>query len=145
MAITTYDLSDVVLIIKDTRITGWGDGDAISYERLSPLGESVSGGDGEVVFSRTNDKRYRATLSVLPSTTAYKKLSELASEQHPSSGGSITGYAFSMLDSNNGDEVNEADAIFENIPGPSKASRVAAVEFQVLMPKPDVKLGATLT
>lgn len=57
MATLTYSPEEVAVIFRGKIITGYADGTFIQVKRLNPTWTEVSGADGEVTRTKSNDRR----------------------------------------------------------------------------------------
>jgi hypothetical protein len=78
----TYDLDKVLIIINGIRLTGFGEDAAIAFEPQSNIGEHTVSADGQVTFSRNNDKRVLATITLRETSKAVRDLYALLLAQN---------------------------------------------------------------
>lgn len=72
-----YDPDQVVVYFAGKRIQGFADGEFITVEQMSPGFTSVSGSDGEVARSKSNDRRAKVTVKLLQTSDSNDDLSEV--------------------------------------------------------------------
>lgn len=128
----TYDLDKVLGTLGGYRIGGHGETGAFEFEMASDIGDHSVSADGQVTFSRNNDKRVILTITVMETSVSYKDLGVLMKAQQLQS--PIEPLVFFMQDSINGDEVEEQYATFLTRPGPSKGKKVGERQFKLLLP-----------
>jgi len=68
--VKTFDLTEVNMMVGTLPISGFQDGDAMTWEPAEDLYNMVSGADGEVARSRTNNKSGTLTFNLLYSSDA---------------------------------------------------------------------------
>jgi hypothetical protein len=131
--VKTHDLKAVSLSVGGLPITGFGESGAVAFEVMSPIGESKVSADGEtVVFSRNNDPRVLARITVMRNSKAYQTLAGLAKAQRAQE--SILPMPFAMKNWITGAQVTEEYAVFQNIPLPSQEKEAGEDEFEILLP-----------
>lgn len=130
-----YDLKRNFLLIGGFRIGGFGEDAAITYEYGADIFEHNAGADGLVTFSRTNDLRMIATVTVMESSPSYRRLGLLLGQQLAElQAGPILPLPFSHTDSLNGDVINSPQCVFVSFPTPNKSRTVSEREFQIALP-----------
>ena len=141
----TYDLLSVYIIIGGQRISGFVEDDAISFEYASDIGEHAAGADGQVTFSRSNDKRVIATITLAETSLAYKQLGEQLQEQELET--TIQRRDFLMRDDISGDKISDEFCTFLTRPSLDKGRVFSAREFQILLPNgaEGLNFGSNLT
>lgn len=141
----TYDLLSVYIIVGGQRLTGFVEDDAISFEYAADIGEHAAGADGQVTFSRSNDKRVIATISLAETSLAYKQLGAQLQEQEAET--TIQRRDFLMRDDISGDKISDEFATFITRPSLDKGRTFGAREFQILLPNgaEGLKFGANLS
>jgi hypothetical protein len=131
--VKTHDLKAVSLSVGGLPITGYGESGAVAFEVMSPIGESKVSADGEtVVFSRNNDPRVLARITVMRNSKAYQTLAGLAKAQ--ASQESILPLPFAMKNWITGAQVTEEYAVFQDVPMPSQEKEAGEDEFVLLLP-----------
>lgn len=128
----TYDLAQVFLTLNGIRIAGFGEEGAVEFESVADIGEHIVSADGQVVFSRNNDKRVIATITVLETSRSARDLDEMRRAQEAAP--SIVPLVFYMQDTISGDEISEQYATFLNRPMPSKGKGAGEREFRLVLP-----------
>lgn len=128
----TYDFTENDVVLGGHRLSGYGEDGGVEYEQASEIGDHVAGADGQVTFSRNNDKRVIATITVMETSRAYQVLAELLRAQQAQT--EIEPLTYLHRDNINGDQVQSKYAVFLNRPNPSKERTAGEREFQVLLP-----------
>lgn len=128
----TYDFKANDISVGGFLLSGYAAEGGVEYEMSSEIGEHVAGADGQVTFSRNNDKRVVATITVMETSRSYQVLAELMQAQQDET--SVQPLAYMHRDSINGDTVASAYVVFLNRPTPSKARAAGEREFQLLLP-----------
>lgn len=144
----TYDLKNVVLIIGGIEVSGYGEGDdAISFDWNEDLCEKTVSADGQVVYSRINDRSLAVTVTVHQRSRAYTALAALMETQHGDTIGiappQILPLVFQLIDPSNGDSLSSFETVFMRRPAPSKGRTVGTVEFLLDLPSPKFIYGAS--
>lgn len=135
----SYDLkSGVQCIVAGVLVSGFGENDAVTVERMADQRESMPSADGDVVYSKTNDNRVRITLTLHDRSRAYRDLAAAAQAQLASP--VIVPTPFFLSDTN-GDSITSAEAIFMRLPEPSKNRRAGEVQFLLELPNPNITHG----
>lgn len=128
----TYDLSAVVFTLDGITLSGFGETDAVSYERASEIIDDGVSADGEVTVSRTNDRRVYAVITVMETSLAARRLDELYKAQRTQL--EILPMPFFMVDPISGDRISDQYAVFKEVPLPSKGKRHSERVFRLLLP-----------
>lgn len=68
--LAAFDASEVVMTVGEIAITGLADGTFVEITQENNSFESVSGADGEVVRTKSNDRRHTITFTLLQSSQA---------------------------------------------------------------------------
>lgn len=88
MAVTrNYDPGRVTLVVSGVQITGFAEGTFIKVSRMTPSFSSKVGAGGEVVRTRSRDKRIKIEITLLPSSPANDFMSELVATDEQVAGG----------------------------------------------------------
>lgn len=136
----TYDLKLVICTVGGVAINGYGDGDAITFEWAADIVEETVGADGDVVFSRTNDRRLRVTLNLMQKSRAHLLLFGLLELQHGDTVGIhppvILPVPFFLVDPSTGETIASGDTVFVSRPAPSKNKVAGAVVYKLTLPSP---------
>jgi len=74
--LATFDASEVVMSWGATKIDGLADGTFVEVVQENDSFTDVSGADGEVMRSKTNDRRFEITFTLMQSSDANGPLSE---------------------------------------------------------------------
>lgn len=117
-----HDLSQVTLAIGGYTLSGYGDGGAVKVEPVSPATESSIGADGQVTYSRTNDRRAKVTVTVRQNSVAHKHLHTLMLAQQTAP--VLAPLAFLLINAQTGERVSSAYFVFLERPGVEQAKGV---------------------
>jgi len=132
----TYDLTAVMLLIGGVVVTGFGDGDVISFTHPEDLTEPTVGADGQTVFSKLANDDMECEIILLPTSKAYTLLYALLVAQHPPGiGVKILPLPFLCQDTINGETVSSAGAVFLNRPEVTMGKTVGERVFRMYLPK----------
>jgi hypothetical protein len=82
-----YDPDQVTVSFAGQNITGWADGEFVRIEQETDNFSDVVGTDGEVVRSKTNDRRATITFLLMQTSDSNDVLSALANNDLANSGG----------------------------------------------------------
>jgi len=104
MSVRTYDPASVSVLIGGVPISGFADGTFISVERNNPKFQMVSGADGIVSRSKSNDKTGTMTLTLAQTSPSNDVLEGIAALDELSS----TGIVPVMVKDNSGRSVHFA-------------------------------------
>lgn len=130
----TYNLDAVFLMIAGIRVTGFSDGDVISFEHPEDLVDPIVGADGVVVMSGMSNDHMIATILLQPTSKAYPLLYAELVAQHPATGAvQIEPLSFICRDSINGETISTANAVFLNRPAPIMGKTVGEREFRLYL------------
>ena len=131
----TYDLTAVMLMIGGIHVTGFGDGDVISFTHPEDLAEPTVGADGGVVISRLANDHMECQITLLPTTQAYPLLYALLTAQHPAGdAGRIDPIAFLCEDTINGEKITSPSTVFLNRPEVAMGKTVGERVFRLYLP-----------
>lgn len=89
MAVKTYDPKQVLLIIGGAPIGGFADGEFISVERDEDTYTKISGADGEVSRSKSNNKMGELTVTLLQTSSSNLILSAIMQADELSNSGVV--------------------------------------------------------
>ena len=128
----TYDFAQVYITLDGRRITGFGADGGVKFTPEADLGEHDAGADGLVTFSRTNDKRVVAEITVKDNSAAYVWLSARMALQQLEN--PILPMPFFMRDINSGEQVSEGQTVFINVPEVEKVKASGDRVFRILLP-----------
>ena len=81
MAVTTYDVRDVNVIVNGRVITGFSDGSSIEAEKNQDNFTPHVGVKGEVTFAESNDETGTVTITVKSTSPSYPYLTSLANRR----------------------------------------------------------------
>lgn len=95
-----YDPGRHKIYVNGVEITGFADGTFVKVARMTPSFSSKAGAGGEVVRSRSRDKRGNIELTLLPSTASNDYLSGLIATDEQVVGGLGAVGAFMIKDLN---------------------------------------------
>lgn len=136
MSNRSYSFKAVQLVIGGIAIQGIAEG-GISFEMLADASETEVGIDGETATSFIADERVRCTVALMATSASNAALMGLyrAQQEAVDNGIERPPLPFLMVDTINGDEIPEPQAVFERIPGPNKAQASGVREWTFLLPR----------
>jgi len=113
-----YNLAAVQATLAESRITGFGETDAISLTPMSDVSESVSSADGAAVaVNAINDPRWEGSITVQYGSEAYDELWAYAKAQiTESKTGKVSETSFMLYDPISGLKVTESNLRFMRLP-----------------------------
>jgi len=138
----SWDLKRVFLVIGAFEITGFGPDDAMT---LAPNGERAThqtGADGETTASKSNDRSHILTVNVMQTGAGFRDLAALAKAQDEAEG--IPVLAFMIRDLNTGTTVRSRYATFLTYPELAFGKEAGSVEFQIMLPSPEIEIGSSI-
>ena len=131
----SYNLSAVFMMIGGIEVTGFGDGDVITFTHPEDLVEPVVGADGEVVMSGLSNDHMMAEIILQPTSAAYTLLYQELVAQHPATGAvAIEPLSFICRDTINGETVSSPNAVFLNRPEVTMGKTVGERVFRLFLP-----------
>lgn len=87
-----YDANEVSLVVAGLIIdSGYADGEFVKFEQDSDDFSDVVGTDGEVTRSKTNDRRFTATVTLMQTSDGNSKLTALNNLDRNASNGAGVG------------------------------------------------------
>jgi len=128
-----YSLADVRLVIGGYDISGGSESDFVSVERKE-VGTYVVDASGGAVFNQNTDYSAEVTISVMPTSPAYKDLGAILRAQYAATGGALPALDFSLFDPNTGTRLADRQCAVLEAPGIAFGKEVAAVEWKLLLP-----------
>ena len=141
----TYDLKGVICTVGGTGINGYGETDAVSVEWDEEIVSRTVTADGQIIYSRNNNRGMMVTITLSQKSRAYTLLSVLLEGQHGDNLGiappGILPLPFFLVDPSNGDSISSGECVFVSRPAPSKGKTVGEVSFQLHLPSPKVTNG----
>lgn len=141
----TYDLTAVMLMIGGIQITGFADGDVITFTHPEALVEPTVGADGQVVMSKLANDHMECEITLLPTSESYPLLYELLVAQHPPGiGTKIVPLAFLCEDTINGEQVSTSDAVFTARPDVSMGKTIGDRVFKMYLPNAGADMVANV-
>lgn len=135
----TYDLNKVVCFVGVIGLSGYGENGAIDTEWIEDIGEITTGADGEQVFSRSNNRGMRVTITVMETSRIYRDLYADLSAQGVLT--SIPVGLFSLVDLINGDSITSEYYVYTKRPNIVKGKKVGERVFELFLPDPVVSMG----
>ncbi|RAL23054.1 hypothetical protein DL240_09210 [Lujinxingia litoralis] len=132
----THDFKQTVLSIGGQLIGGFGEEGGIEFEWGSDIGEDVVGADGEVTFSRTNDRRLYADITVMQTSAGYARLMALMRAQQAQS--NIEELPFELSNPGTGERVACAYTVFKTRSDPTQQKQAQERTIRVLLPYAEV-------
>jgi hypothetical protein len=140
-----YDLRTVVCTIAGVALNGYGEDDAISFEWTEEIASRKASGDGQITYSRLNNRELVATVTLMATSKVIPLLMAAIEAQHGDNTGIpiplLAPMPFLLTDPILGDLVS-GECVFITRPAPSKSREVSEIEFQVSLPSPKIGLGA---
>lgn len=130
----THDFSQYVLTIGGVIIGGFGDAGGVEFEMGADIGEDGVGADGEVVFSRNNDRRMYVDITVKQTSAGHARLHALAAVQKLQP--EILPLPFESFNPRTGERVSSGYTVFKTIPGANEQKDAQDRVWRVLLPYP---------
>lgn len=130
----THDFKQYVLTIGGVIIGGFGDDGGVEFEMGADIGEDTVGADGEVTFSRNNDRRMYCDITVKQTSTGHARLSAFAAAQALQS--EILPLPFESFNPRTGERVSSEFCVFKTAPGPSEQKAAQDRVWRVMLPYP---------
>lgn len=130
----THDFSQFVLTIGGIIIGGYGDDGGVEFEWGAEVGEDTVGADGEVTFSRNNDRRAYCSITVKQTSASHGRLAAMAALQAAQP--EILPLPFESFNPRTGERVSSEFCVFKSIPGPSEQKAAQDRVYQVMLPYP---------
>jgi hypothetical protein len=116
----TYNPNEVSISFSAVDLMGGlADGEFLDWDWLSDAVESVAGTDGEVALSPNLDRRVRANLHLLETSSLHKTLSAFY-KLHQAGGGQLGIGPFLYKDANTGELLTSPNAAIMRPPAGSK-------------------------
>lgn len=143
----SHSLVACMLIVGPTRITEFGESDAVKIEPMNDMMVAQASADGHISFDFDPNNAHMAEITVRQNSFAYKVLSGLVQAQDLAlrSTGQIPAVAFSLTNPVTGDLVTDLGAVFMNRPGVYANKGVSDVVFRLCLARPKVLNGPTIT
>lgn len=141
----TYDLTSVMLLIGGIQVTGFSDGDVITFTHPEALTEMTVGADGLPVANKLANDHMEAEISVLPTSEAYTLIYELLVAQHPPGPGvKIPPLEFLCKDTINGETISTDSAIFLTRPDVTMGKTIGERVFKLFLPDAGANMVANV-
>lgn len=128
----THDFSQTVLTIGGQLIGGFGEEGGVEFEWADDIGEDVVGADGEVTFSRSNDKRMYADITIMETSAGYARLLALSRAQEAQA--NIGPLPFELSNPRTGERVSSSYTVFKTRPTPNQQKSAQERTIRVLLP-----------
>lgn len=143
----SHSLKACMLIVGATRITEFGESDAVKVEPMVDMVEAKASADGYITFDYDPNEAHIAEITVRQNSFAYRVLSELVEAQAAALKvtGQIPAVPFSLTNPAIGDVVSDIGAVFLNRPGVFANKGVSDVVFRICLASPKVLRGTTIT
>lgn len=125
---TSHNLDDWILVLGGQRITGFGDGDAIKITMLSDAWTDKAGADGEVMRSKTNDRRATLEVAVTQGSLAMAQLNALFAADEMTGAGS---FALLLVDKRGTSRFSAADCWIVKSPDRTIGKEAADVTWML--------------
>ena len=104
MSVRTYDPASVAVLVGGVPITGYADGTFVTVARDSDTFQKVSGADGQVARSKTNDKTGTLTITLMQTSASNDVLEGIAALDELTS----TGIVPTLVKDNSGRSIHFA-------------------------------------
>ncbi len=130
----THDFSQFVLTVGGIIIGGFGDDGGVEFEMGADVGEDTVGADGEVTFSRNNDKRMYCDITVKQTSAGHARLSAMAAIQAAQP--EILPLPFESFNPRTGERVSSEYAVFKTVPGASEQKSAQDRVYRLMLPYP---------
>ena len=127
-----FSLPLCTLMIGPYTITGFGDGDVISFDPVTDVFGHEVGADGKTVVYSENDYRVNVTLIVTAQSGAYNTMGALLQAQQAS--GIPTPLPFYFVDPSTGTTISDSDFIFTKYPAMKFSKKDGSRTFGGLLP-----------
>lgn len=107
----THDFGQVTLSVGGVLIGGFGEEGGVEFEWASDIGEDIVGADGEVTFSRSNDRRLYADITLLETSAGYSRLMAMmrAQQMEPA----ILPLPFELANPVTGERISSSYTVFK--------------------------------
>lgn len=123
-----YDLNEVICTIGGVDLSGYGTDDAIEVEWDGPVMEPKLTADGDPIYSRTNNRACKISVTLSQHSLAYSLLMPLLEAQQV--GPVLLPLAFNLTDPSNFEAISGV-AVFTDRPAPSKKKTAGDVVFKL--------------
>jgi len=124
------DADQVVIMAAGVKIVGWADGEFCTVEQVSDGFTDVVGTDGEVVRSKTNDRRTTVTLKLLQTSISNDILSAVHNADIRARNGRGV-FPFQIIDLQGTTVVHAAQAWIVKAPDTSFDRSAKTKEWQI--------------
>lgn len=130
-----YDAKQNYISVGGFRLGGFGEDAVVEYELGADIFEHNVGADSLVTFSRTNDLRLIAAVTVMETSPSYRRLGLIINQQLAQLAvGALLPLPYLHADALNGDLIRSAQAVMISYPSPNKARTVSERTFQIALP-----------
>jgi len=145
-----YSLADVICSVGPCagvpaiELSGYASGGGLEFSPNSDLHSMQVGADGGVSISENNDEVVMCTITLKGTVKAYRRLARMAQAQHDAKGLPVC--PFLMVDPHLGDEVEESEGVFQDIPDLKKETESTERALTMILPhaRPQLKFGSEL-
>lgn len=134
----TYDLKSVNIAVAGIPINGFQDGDAVGVSRSNDGYAMASGADGEVLFSKMNDRTGTITFTLLYGSSANKTFSDLAALDAQNNTGLAS---ISIRDTRGGSKIFARQCRVQKIPDVTFAKEGGTLEWIFMCADIDIELN----
>lgn len=130
-----FSLADVQLTIGGYTISGGSESDFVSIERKE-VGTYVTDASGMSTFNQNTDYSAEVTISVMPTSPAYRDLAAILTAQYDAtiSGAALPAVDFNLYDPLTGTYVRDRQCAVLEAPGVAFGKEVASVDWKLLLP-----------
>jgi len=139
----SFSLTALLVNIGGVPISGYSDGDAITFEDIEHI-TMQDGSDGLSVACYKKIARQKATIRLMQHSKSYTALMGILEAQKAilESTGIITPLPFGYVDPSTGTAVTSAYCVFTKTPGFSAGETPSAIEFEMQISPPISMRGA---
>lgn len=106
----SYNPDEVSIIVKGHTVSGYADGTFVGIAREADSTSDIAGADGQVLRSRSNDKRGNIVLTLLQSSLSNKFLTSLLSGYENKTAGFVKPFAVTVKNTSGQDLYSSNDA-----------------------------------
>lgn len=124
----TYDPKNVSVAFGGVLLGGFAEGSVVTAKRMNPTWSSKSGTDGEVVRSRSNDKRGEIKVSLMQTSGSNLVLSGMLAIDEATNGGV---YPLLIKDNNGKTVWGAAEAWIQGFPDSQFEGEAGAREWTI--------------
>lgn len=143
----THSLAACILIIGPTRITEFGESDAIRFSRNADSVTPSVSADGKVTYNASNDQSWMVSITLKQTSFAYRILASLVQAQELSmrTVGVIPPVPISFSNPATGDLFTGVGPVFLNMPEMLANKDAGEVTFRLSVATAQAIFGAIIT